>query len=454
MLPYKTGRIGMPSNGKLVCYIHVNLTLFYDDLTNLNTKKSMLSLMRLKLSILTILIFITASSCSGSKVVKFPNEINTKNRSISFQNKKVLHFPESGIYISNNFDGARLNEVNIINDSILLLKILPENSPINNSSYFAFKSWASNEKDVYFQFNYPKGYKHRYVPKYKTTNGAWEQVDSTVFILKDTIATLKFRVLKDTTLISAQEVATSQDVKDWYTELTKKNTSTTRLKNIGKTHLGRDIPMLDIYSGSVTNKDIIVLLTRQHPPEVTGYFAFQSFLETILQSGELTDAFLEKYRVIAFPLMNPDGVDLGHWRHNAGGVDLNRDWGRYRQPETLAVTKQIESIVKEEQVKVLLGLDFHSTWNDVFYTNVQRENTHLPNFIENWFSRLEAGIPNYVVNEKSATSTKPVSKGWFLKRHNAVGITYEIGDETPRDFITLKGKVSAYEMMKLLTNSN
>ena len=35
---------------------------------------------------------------------------------------------------------------------------------------------------------------------------------------------------------------------------------------------------------------------------------------------------MEKFRVLAFPLMNPDGVDLGHWRHNAGGIDLNRDW--------------------------------------------------------------------------------------------------------------------------------
>lgn len=411
----------------------------------------MLSLMRFSRSILVICLIACIVSCTSSRIIKFPNKVDTKDKPIVLQHKHVEFVNDIGVYVSNDFPSARLNNVSVKNDSTLVLRIQPENEPVNNSAYFAFKTWASNERDVYFQFSYPKGYKHRYIPKYETADRGWVQVDSTVFSIKDTIATLKFRVLKDTTVIAAQEVATSQDVKDWYTELTKKNASRTRLKSIGKTHLGRDIPMMDIYKGSATNKDIVVLLTRQHPPEVTGYFAFQSFLETILQSGKLTDAFLEKYRVIAFPLMNPDGVDLGHWRHNAGGVDLNRDWGRYRQPEVLAVTNQIESIVKEQEVKVLLGLDFHSTWNDVFYTNIERENTHLPNFIKNWFSRLEAGIPNYVVNEKSATSTKPVSKGWFLKRYNAVGITYEIGDETPRDFITLKGKVSAYEMMKLLT---
>ncbi|WP_163422920.1 M14 family metallopeptidase [Flagellimonas sp. CMM7] len=410
--------------------------------------------MRFSHSILVICLITCTVSCTGSRIIKFPNKVDTKDKPIVLQHKQVEFVTDVGVYVSNDFPGARLNNISVKNDSTLILRIQPENEPINNSAYFAFKTWTSNERDIYFQFSYPKGYKHRYIPKYETANRGWVQVDSTVFFIKDTIATLKFRVLKDTTLIAAQEVRTSQDVKDWYTGLTKKNAPTTRLKSIGKTHLGRDIPMMDIYKGSATNKDIIVLLTRQHPPEVTGYFAFQSFLETILQSGKLTDAFLEKYRVIAFPLMNPDGVDLGHWRHNAGGVDLNRDWGRYRQPEVSAVTNRIENIVKEQEVKVLLGVDFHSTWHDVFYTNVEREHTNLPNFVSDWFTQLEANIPNYKVNEKSAISTKPVSKGWFLKRFNAVGITYEIGDETPRDFITLKGKISAHEMMKLLTNSN
>lgn len=411
----------------------------------------MQSLMRFQPSRLAIILIVLCSSCSGLRTVKFPNEVDTRDKPISFQNKHVEYVSDIGVYVSNDFPGARLNNVSVKNDSTILLEINPENSPINNSAYFAFKAWAKNEKRVYFEFNYPKGYKHRYVPKYKTKNGAWAQADSTSFWIKDSIATLKFNVLSDTVIIAAQELQTTQDVKDWYTELQAKNTSRARIKIIGKSHLGKDIPMLDIYDDSIADKGIIVLLTRQHPPEVTGYFAFQSFLETVLESGELTSIFFKKYRVLAFPLMNPDGVDLGHWRHNAGGVDLNRDWSKYRQPEVSAVTKQIEQIVKENKVKVLLGLDFHSTWHDVFYTNVERASTNLPSFVSDWFTQLEANIPNYTVNEKSAVSTRPVSKGWFLQRFNAVGITYEIGDETPRDFITLKGKISANEMMKLLT---
>jgi hypothetical protein len=101
-----------------------------------------------------------------------------------------------------------------------------------------------------------------------------------------------------------------------------------------------------------------------------------------------------------------------------------------------------------------LGLDFHSTYEDVFYTNKIREKTTLPNFIEEWFVALEENIPNYKVNEKSSNSTKPVSKGWFLYGQKAVGITYEIGDATPRDKIKLVGRITAEEMMKILIKTN
>ena len=152
--------------------------------------------------------------------------------------------------------------------------------------------------------------------------------------------------------------------------------------------------------------------------------------------------------------MNADGVDLGHWRHNAGGVDTNRDWSVYNQPEIKQTVKYIQKVLKRSRSKIVLGLDFHSTWHDVFYTNTIRESTALPNFIEDWFNGLEANIPNYKVNEEAGNSTKPVSKGWFLYGHNAVGITYEIGDATPKENIELIGRVSAQQMMKILTKTN
>ena len=151
--------------------------------------------------------------------------------------------------------------------------------------------------------------------------------------------------------------------------------------------------------------------------------------------------------------MNPDGVDLGHWRHNAGGVDTNRDWSFYNQPEIKTTVDYITKILNKNNSKLLLGLDFHSTYYDVFYTNTERKLTALPEFLPKWFSSLEERIPEYKVNEKPSNSKQPTSKGWFLYAHKAVGVTYEIGDDTPRDRIKLIGKESAQAMMRILINS-
>ena len=61
---------------------------------------------------------------------------------------------------------------------------------------------------------------------------------------------------------------------------------------------------------------------------------------------------------------------------------------------------------------------------------------------------------NYKVNEKASDSKTPTSKGWFLKAHNATGITFEIGDETPIESINLIASSAAIELAQLLINYN
>lgn len=389
-------------------------------------------------------------SC-GLQKVKFDTPVDTKTKPIVLQKKQIYTIDQLGIYASNNFDGARLNGLEQKNDSTVVVKINPENTPINNSPYYAFSTWSNTPKTIYYTFDYPKGYKHRYIPKLKE-DGNWKMIDSSAIYKNDTIITIKLNLNSSPIIVAAQEIQSSNDVKDWYLNLANENNSTIKILSVGKSKLNRNLPVLDIGIGPTKNKDVIVLLTRQHPPEVTGYYAFQEFVKTIINDNNLSHDFLTKYRILAFPIMNPDGVDLGHWRHNAGGIDLNRDWSKYHQPEIKNVIRFIEKELKTNNSELILGLDFHSTWYDVFYTNEIRKETSLPNFITDWFKRLEENIPDYKVNEQSANSTKPVSKGWFLLAHSAVGITYEIGDETPKENIKEIGKISAEQMMMLLNN--
>lgn len=395
--------------------------------------------------------FFSLSGCLGVKKINFDTPVDTKTKRILFQEKKTFELIKNGVFANNAFDGARLNGFEYVNDSTARVIIRPENTPINNSAYYAFQTWSNEPKEFYFVFDYPIKYKHRYIPKIKQ-NGVWKVMDTINVYKQDTQVTVKLNLSTSPIIVAAQEVQDSKKVEHWYSNLSIGKESYVHVKNFGKSVLGKNMPVLDIYKGDKINKDIIVLLTRQHPPEVTGYYAFQEFLTTILNESQLADKFLNKYRVLAFPIMNPDGVDLGHWRHNAGGVDLNRDWSKYKQKEIKQAVKFITKEKKKNNSKIILGLDFHSTYEDVFYTNKIRNNTTLPHFIDNWFAALETNIEGYKVNEVPGKSSKPVSKGWFLYGHNAVGITYEIGDSTPKDRILKISQVSAIQMMKLLTN--
>ncbi|MEX0316095.1 MAG: M14 family metallopeptidase [Allomuricauda sp.] len=388
------------------------------------------------------------------KEVYFPKSVNTVSRSISFQNKQTFELTDIGIYASNEFQGARLNDFKKLNDSTIAVFIEPENTPINNSAYYSFLLWAESEKELYLNFKYPAKYKHRYRPKIKRVDGGWKKLKKKDVAKDGNGAIIKIHVDETPILVSAQELSTSKATEKWINTLVSGREDYVHLLSAGKSKFQRNIPVMDIYKGSKQGKPIVVLLTRQHPPEITGFFAYQFFLETILEESELSNTFLEKYRVLAFPIVNPDGVDLGHWRHNGGGVDLNRDWAVFNQPETRNVATFITNSKNESGGKIILGLDFHSTYKDIFYTNKTRAKTTMPNFIPQWFKGLEKNIPNYKVNENKNDSKTPNTKGWFLYGHDAVGITYEIGDSTPKKRIKLIGKVSATEMMRILLENS
>ena len=388
-------------------------------------------------------------ACSSIQPTAFKTYVDTTSKPISKQVKQTFIIDDKDVYASNDFNGARLNDFKKLNDSTALALINPENVPINNSAYYAFKIWSKNPKSFYVTFKYPEGHNHRYISKI-FQNNHWTTIDSSNVFKIDSITTIKLNLSVEPQIVAAQKLEDYNNVLTWSKRIALNNDNIVKLKYYGTSSLKRKLPVLELNNGTVKDKDVIVLLTRQHPPEVTGYYAFQDFINTLLLNSNLSRQFFEHYQVIAFPILNPDGVELGHWRHNANGVDTNRDWSLYNQKEIKSTVKFINKYIKKNNSRVVLGLDFHSTWYDVFYTNKTRETTTLPHFIEDWFTAIEGNYDNYKVNEVSGNSTKPVSKGWFLKAHNAVGVTFEIGDDTDEESIEQIAKTAAEQMMEVL----
>ncbi len=400
---------------------------------------------------LTVLIIVAAflSSCKTpvAKSYDFPKPVDTSTREIDYQEKKTYSFPSSQVYFSNQFDGARLNDCTLLEEGLFKVLISPENFPINLSPYYAFKIWSDKDQRIRVKLHYEKA-KHRYHPKISKDGENWSLLNQEYFSYSQdsTHAFIELGVSADTLWVAAQELQNSTHLKQWCQEKAKQ--SDVHLSSIGKSKLGKELWLLDIHNGSIKNKDIVVLLSRQHPPEVTGWLAMRAFVDEILRDNDLANAFRAKYRILAYPLMNPDGVDLGHWRHNAGGIDLNRDWAYYRQPENRQIADDIVQKSKTNKSHVILGLDFHSTYKDVYYTN-KEPSKHLKDFEKFWLTGIHHAIDEEI-NERPSNVGGPVSKNWFLTQFGANGITYEIGDETPRDYIEIKGRTAAIEMMELL----
>ena len=403
-------------------------------------------------NITLFLLLLILNSCSNTyynrNSFKFPIPVDTRNKQIEFQLKK--QYDIGTIHADNMFDGARMNDFKKISDDKYEVLVKPENTPINNSAWYAFRIWSDTISKVFLKIRYVNG-THRYSPKYSFDRKKWAAFDPNIINKAEdgNYITFPLTLTKKKIWIAAQEIINSSDVKFWIDSL-KVNPRVSEVMSIGKSTLGRDIPFFRIGNGSSKGKKAIVLMSRQHPPETTGFIALKSFIDELLITNTLSEDFFNSFDIWVFPLLNPDGVDLGHWRHNANGVDLNRDWAYYRQKEIDVTTKFIVDKAKVNRNKVLLGLDFHSTQKDIYYTYNNSFHTKLRLFTKYWTESIDRLVYPFSTIYSPEPLSKPYSKTWFYMQFKAESLTYEVGDNTPNDIINHKAKVAAVTMMDLL----
>lgn len=388
--------------------------------------------------------------------------VDTHSRPIEKQNKGIFPFAVDGIYFSNDFDGARLNHVERTGKNTYTILIAPENVPINMSPWYAFQVWSKVPAEISVKLVYKDGARHRYAPQLSSDGLHWTPLDADRVSEddKDTAApepgaparpkSVSMRLKLDTKplWVAAQELQPSKQVFAWMDQMANKHAL--ELSEIGRSTEGRPLKMLTI--GNKASKKMMLVISRQHPPEVTGYFAMQAFVETLAANTGLAQQFRKEWAIYVVPLMNPDGVDGGYWRHNAGGIDLNRDWSDFNQPETRAVRDFLNGREQETGGKFYFGIDFHSTWEDIYYPMARKYTGNMPNLVWDWLGQLQRQIPGYQPRILPAEFADPmiVSRNYFFKMHGMEALTFEIGDNTPRDLIRQKGEVGATELMKLM----
>ena len=330
--------------------------------------------------------------------------------------------------IAFDFDTAPGSACAILGEREFAILVTPEHAPpINPSPWYAFRYTANGTEGISVRLDYVSA-RHRYSPK--LIRGA--SVASIPVEVSDDGTSARMNLPPGEGLVAAQELFDLERHERLVDRLA-------RLPRAQRFELGRSLDDRTISAvriGNPTAQSLVVLLGRQHPPEVTGAIAMEAFLlelAELVESGRLTAGGVQ---FLVLPLLNPDGVARGHWRANRGAKDLNRDWGDFSEPETRAVNSWLEAL--PQTVRPIAMLDFHSTNRNLFYVQGEEEtDDHEERFLAGWLAGKERVTTGYTfsIERRNANPGSGTAKNWFHQTYDIPAYTYEVGDDTDREAI-------------------
>ncbi|UTW44656.1 hypothetical protein KFE80_09645 [bacterium SCSIO 12696] len=353
--------------------------------------------------------------------------------------------------IDSDFPMGRVSECSQIGKNEYSISVKPENRPINHSAWYAFKVYAAKKRTIRIYLNYDHS-PHRYPPKMSRDGRNWELLPEKNQQLLYDNKTLKLtlKVGPEPLWISGQEIISNQDHINWADNVAARGLMQKTL--LGESAEGR--PIYKLESNTAERPGYVAIVGRQHPPEVTGALALMPFVEEVMGDSELARQFRDKFNVLVVPNLNPDGVEHGHWRHGTGGIDLNRDWGPFTQPETQLMRDELARFKGEDGDSLYLFLDFHSTYENIFYTQPDDKKNFPQGFTKAWLEALLKRIPGFTMKRNPGHNPGlPTSRNYMHENFGVTAITYEMADKTDREEIKIIAERAAQEMMKLLLSS-
>lgn len=350
-------------------------------------------------------------------------------------------------------DGGDLDKCRFRSDDSVELTFRQEDKKVDDAySWFSFRVSARDEGVLRIRLKFPRAYA-RYWPKVSSNGQDWRRLNEEAVQVSTNgrNMTLTLAVGSAGLWVSAQELLTQAFYDDWLRELDARTELQTAV--IGRSVEGRPVHL----ARTADRPEVVLLFGRQHPAEVPGALAMREFVDVLLADTELARRFRGRFALLIVPLINPDGVANGHSRHNSGGVDLNRDWGPFTQPETQSVARLLEGL-DDLGMRPRLMLDFHATKMTptmVFYTQVPEDNTSPALFATTWMTRVGERLDGYAFKHDPRTpSGLDNTKNYFFSRYGIPAITYEIGDEADRKAIIEHTPAFAEEMMRTLLEAD
>ena len=109
------------------------------------------------------------------------------------------------------------------------------------------------------------------------------------------------------------------------------------------------------------------MISGQHPGETINSWMLEGFYKRMLERKK---NLFKKYTFYIIPNANPDGNQRGYWYVNAKGINLNRDWDKFKSKETNIIRKQLDKI------GYYLVLDLHGDEGCKNHFLVELKNSH------------------------------------------------------------------------------
>jgi cytosolic carboxypeptidase protein 6 len=159
---------------------------------------------------------------------------------VVLQDKRTWDFPGASMHFSNEFPGARLNACEQLGDARFRLVISPENTPINENPWYAFRIWADKRRTLtLYMTNSCLG--HLRQPFLRQDGATWRRLPEQDYRFgpQSRTARAQLQIGPHPLWVSAVEMLGVKDLEDWMQHLS--SVPFVRSTVIGKSIDGRPL---------------------------------------------------------------------------------------------------------------------------------------------------------------------------------------------------------------------
>lgn len=265
---------------------------------------------------------------------------------------------KSRIKISSNFDAGNILKKRSEKINGICIHTLEINKdPYPKTVKKKYQNW------YYFKVSNNKGIKCRYIiENLVNIDNDWKghnvvyTYDHKTFYRHPTIFNEKKNYITWDFISKKKDVWFSYYIPYSRNRVYKLNKKISRNKNvtkiiIGKTTLKNKIEALRFGKGLKN----VYIIARQHPGETIGSWMLEGFLTTFFSNKmkQKAKSLLNKYTFHIISMVNPDGVQLGHWYTQKNGHNCNREWNSKKCPEI----RMVYNYINKEKGDIFF--DFH-----------------------------------------------------------------------------------------------